>query len=88
MRFHAPSFLLGALVVGAVVKTRHRLRPVAVEMAALGVHLARLGRSLAAREREELEDLWAEVEDRLRERWHAEQPTRAASGNGRARTPA
>ena len=68
MNLHAPSFLLGVGVTTAVVATRTRLRPVAVELGALGVHLGRLGRSLVERQREEFEDLWAEVEERVRER--------------------
>jgi hypothetical protein len=86
MRFHAPSFLLGVGVTATVVVTRDRLRPVAVELGALGLHLGRLGRSLVEREREELEDLWAEVEARVRERVRAEKQLRAPfGGNGQAR---
>jgi hypothetical protein len=55
-------------VTSAFVATRGRLRPVFVELSALGLHLARLGRSLAERQREDMEDLWAEVEERLRSR--------------------
>jgi hypothetical protein len=68
MKFHAPSFLLGVGVTAAVVATRPHLRPVVVEVSALGVHLARVGRALFERERERAEDLWAEVGERVRER--------------------
>jgi hypothetical protein len=90
MRFHAPSFVAGALVAAAFMKTRGRLRPVAVELAALGVHLGRLGRSLAERRLDDLEDVWAEVEERVRERARAAvQPgapaDRTARTNGAAR---
>lgn len=68
MKFHAPSFLLGVGLTSAFVSTRGRLRPVFVELSALGLHLGRLGRSLAGRQREDLEDLWAEVEERVRAR--------------------
>ncbi|APR79512.1 Hypothetical protein A7982_04859 [Minicystis rosea] len=68
MRFHPPSFLLGVGLTSAAFAARGRLRPVIVEISALGVHLARLGHGLVERQRESLEDLWAEVEDRVRER--------------------
>jgi hypothetical protein len=67
MRFHAPSFLLGVGVTAVVVATRDRLRPVVVEASALGVHLSRLGRALFERQREHAEDLWAEIDERVRE---------------------
>jgi hypothetical protein len=86
MKFHAPSFLLGAAVTSAVWASRGRLRPVVVEISALGVHLGRIGRSIAGRQREDLEDLWAEVEDRLRARADeaAERRAAAHTGNGAA----
>ena len=68
MKFHTPSFLLGVGVTLAVVGSRARLRPVAVEMVALGTHLGRVALGLVERQREQAEDLWAEVEDRVRER--------------------
>ena len=68
MKFHTPSFLLGVGVTAAVMASRVHLRPVVVEVSALGLHLARLGRALLEREREEAEDLWAEVGERVRER--------------------
>ncbi len=84
MKFHAPSFLLGVGVAAAYGAARTRLRPVAVEVSALTVYLARLGRSVAERHREDLEDLWAEVEDRVRERARA----RWSGGGGPRRTQA
>ena len=87
MRFHAPSFLLGVGVTAAFMTTRRRLHPVAVELSALGLHLGRLGRSIAERQREELEDLWAEVEERVRAR--VREPRRVPFGsNGQARARA
>jgi hypothetical protein len=99
MKFHAPSFLLGVGVTSAIVATRTRMRPVVVELAALGAHLGRLGRSLVARQREELEDLWAEIEERAHQRVREERKPRAPSpspsngsgsgnGNGAARVRA
>lgn len=78
MRFHAGSFLLGVGLTAATMAARERLRPVAVEVGALGLHFARLGRTLVERRREGFEDLWAEVEERARE--HAREVVRRANG--------
>jgi thioredoxin reductase len=95
MKFHTPSFLLGVGLTAATFAARARLRPVVVEVAALGVHLGRLGRGLVERQRENVEDLWAEVEERVRERARearrrapAPEPERRTyvNGNGAART--
>jgi hypothetical protein len=85
MKFHAPSFLLGVGVTSAVFAARARLRPVVVEISALGLHLGRLGRGLWEREREGLEDLWAEVEERVRERGSAARSRREATQVGERR---
>lgn len=79
MKFHMPSFLLGVGVASAAFSARGRLRPVVVELSALGVHLARLGRGVIERQRESAEDLWAEVEQRVRDRAHEARGRRAAS---------
>jgi hypothetical protein len=71
MKFHAPSFLLGVGVTAAYVATRTRMRPVAIELSALALYLSRLARSVAERQREDLEDLWAEVEENVRARARA-----------------
>jgi hypothetical protein len=85
MKFHAPSFLLGVGVTATFMATRSRLHPVFVELSALGLHLTRLGRSLVERKREDLEDLWAEVEERVRARAREERRQRAPfGGNGQA----
>ena len=88
MKFHPPSFLLGVGVATVVITSRERLRPVVVEVTALAVHLARLGRGLLAREREEVEDLWAEVEERVRTRIKkpaSSRPEKSHLVNGHAR---
>jgi len=95
MKLQPSSFLLGVGVAVSLMATRHRLRPVAVEIGALCVHMARLGRALVERQIEHAEDLFAEVDRRVREREghvrrrepaHA-QAARAVSGNGaRAQT--
>jgi hypothetical protein len=79
MRFHTPSFLLGVGVAAAGMATRTRLRPVVVEVSALGVHLGRLGRALVERQWEHAEDLWAEVGERVRERDGDARERRAAT---------
>jgi hypothetical protein len=85
MRFHASSFLLGVGLTTAFFKAGHRLRPIAVEVTALGVHLARTGRSIVEREREDLEDAWAEVEEHVRRRVEGGRKARAhARHNGQA----
>ena len=80
MKFHAPSFLLGVGVTAAAVAAKDRLRPVAVEIAALGVHLTRVARSVVARRREDLEDIWAEVSERVQDRARAHAPGSAVNG--------
>jgi len=68
MRFHVPSFVLG-FTSGLVLRaSAERLRPVAVELGALGLHLGRLARGIVDRQREHGEDLWAEIEERARAR--------------------
>jgi hypothetical protein len=82
MKFHAPSFLMGVGLTAAAVAARGRLRPVAVEIGALGVHLGRLGRTLIERRREDIEDLRAEVAERLRERVQTAAHGAPWGGNG------
>jgi hypothetical protein len=88
MKFHAPSFLMGVGVTAAAFAARARLRPVAVEMGALGAHLGRLGRTLIERRREDIEDLRAEVEERLRDRIRAAAGGAGRGGNGAAKEAA
>jgi hypothetical protein len=78
MRFHPPSFVLGLGSAVVVMGAKQHLRPVFVELAALGVHLGRLGLALLERQREHAEDLWAEIGDRVRRR--AEGPPAPAAG--------
>ena len=86
MKFHVPSFLLGVAAASAAMSARARLRPVIVEIGALGAHLSWLGRGLIERQREQVEDLWAEIEERARGRARGDgkravEP-RVPSGNG------
>lgn len=84
MKFHTPSFILGFGSAVVVMGTARRLKPAVVEIGALGLHLARLGRAVVERQREHAEDLWAEVEERARHM--REVPRRrhvgATTGNG------
>jgi hypothetical protein len=86
MRFHTPSFLLGVGVTTAAFTARARLRPVVVELSSLGLHFARLGRGLVERQRENLEDLWAEVEERVHERGREARRRREAHATNGHRT--
>jgi len=85
MKFHPPSFLLGFASAIVIAATHKRLRPAVVEIAALGVHLGRLARGVVERQREHAEDLWAEVDERVR---HIGRSSRRASkGNGARHEP-
>lgn len=74
MKFHFPSFLLGFGSATVLITAKDTLRPVAVELASLGLHVARVGRALVLRQRERVEDLWAEVEERTRKRARRTKP--------------
>ncbi len=67
-KFHPTSFALGVGLTAAAIASRRRLRPVFIELAAVGLHLGRLGVAVLDRQREGVEDLWAEVEQRARGR--------------------
>jgi hypothetical protein len=82
MKFHPPSFVLGLASAVALMGTRKRLRPVVIELAALGVHFGKLALTLVERQRENAEDLWAEVEERVRERAESVQASARREGNG------
>ncbi|MDI1434382.1 hypothetical protein [Polyangium sorediatum] len=85
MKFHTPSFILGFGSAVVVMGTARRLKPAVVEIGALGLHLARLGRAVVERQREHAEDLWAEVEERARHLREVPRRRRAGAttGNGK-----
>jgi hypothetical protein len=85
MKFHTPSFMLGFGSAVVVMGTAKRLKPAVVEIGALGLHLARLGRAVVERQREHAEDMWAEVEERARHLRQAPRRRRsgATTGNGK-----
>ena len=76
MKFHTPSFLTGFACATLIAMTGKRLKPVAVELGALGMHLGHLGWGVIERQREHIEDLWAEIGERT----HARRHIRAESG--------
>jgi len=83
LKLHLPSYLLGLATAGVVSLARERLRPVALEMTALGVHFGRIARAIVERQRENAEDLWAEIDERVRQRFR-----RGDHVNGREPAPA
>lgn len=68
MKFHTPSFLMGFASATVLAMTGKRLKPIAVELGALGLHLGHLGWGVIERQREYVEDVWAEMEERARDR--------------------
>ncbi len=68
MKFHLPSYVMGVASVLAAVGARRRLRPVAVEVAAVGTVLAKSAWAIVEQQREWLEDLLAEVDERVSQR--------------------
>lgn len=76
MKFHTPSFLMGFASATVIAVTGKRLKPVAVELGALGLHLAHLAWGVAERQREHVEDLWAEIAERTRERQRSSRKAR------------
>jgi hypothetical protein len=68
MKIHVPSFALGFGTAAVLISARETLRPVLVELGSLGLHLARIGIALVERQRERVEDLWADIEERARMR--------------------
>ncbi len=68
MKFHPPSFFIGFVSATVLSMTGKRLRPVAVELGALGMHLGHLTWGVMERQREHVEDLWAEMRERAHER--------------------
>lgn len=82
--FHTASFLIGVAGAIAVVASRHRLRPVLVELAAAGLHLGKVAFAVVDRQREHAEDLWAEIDERVRERAHGRGRPAGREARGRA----
>ena len=84
MTFHLPSYLLGFATGAAIVGAHDALRPLAVELGALGLQVVRAGRALVERQKESLEDLRADIE----ERFHIRLRRVRKNGNGAATSAA
>lgn len=83
MKFHTPSFLLGFSSATVLALTGKRLKPIAVELGALGLHLGRLAWGVIERQRETIEDTWAEMENRAHERRQRNAKTPSSPGTQR-----
>jgi hypothetical protein len=68
MKFHLPSYLLGLATAAIAGGAQRRLRPVVVEGAALAKIVMRSARAIVERQKEWLEDLWADIDDRVEHR--------------------
>lgn len=68
MKIHVPSFVLGFATAAVAIGARKALRPVLVELGALGLQMARAARAVVERQREHVEDLYADVEETVRRR--------------------
>jgi hypothetical protein len=68
VKFHLPSYLLGVLSAAVAVKLGDRVRPIVVETLSLASVVWTAGRSVIEQQREALEDLWAEIRERSRNR--------------------
>jgi hypothetical protein len=73
MRFHLPSYLLGVLTAVAADEVRGRFRPVVVESAAVASVVWIRLREVFERQKENVEDLWADVHDLARDKMRRQQ---------------
>jgi hypothetical protein len=78
MKFHLPSFLLGAAAGYAAKSVGAYFRPLVVEVAAAGYRLASVAAARAGRVREDLENALAEAKARVTP---PHEPATAPSGN-------
>jgi hypothetical protein len=87
MLFHFPSYALG-LATGLVASgVRDRLRPVLLEAAAVTTTFSKIGWAVVERQREWIEDLWADVQERVAERLRSDKTSNGHSAEGAARAP-
>jgi hypothetical protein len=88
MKFHLGSFLLGVVVGATGAAAAKRLRPVAVELLALGMRGVEVAQARVAVARETIEDVIAEARARARGLLGEEEPIvideSAPSGRGEA----
>lgn len=87
MKVHGPSVAIGASAALVLAFAARRLRPVAVEMGALALDLAKMARATIELQRENIEDFFCEVQHRsaeqARER-REQRMKRNGSGNSTA----
>lgn len=67
MIVHGPSVAIGVSVALVLTFAARRLRPVAVEVGALALDLARMARAAIELQRENLDDFWCDVQHRSAE---------------------
>jgi hypothetical protein len=72
MKFHLPSYILGVATGLAVQGAREKLRPAMVELGTVALEVSKIAWSVVERQREWLEDLWAELDERVRERFQTD----------------
>ena len=77
MKIHGPSIALGFSAGLLVVWAARRLRPVAVELGALSIELAKMAHALVELQRESVEDFVFEVERRSVDRARVRREERA-----------
>jgi hypothetical protein len=68
MNMHGPSLALGFSGALAVALAARRLRPVAIELGAVAIEVAKMGRAALEIQRENLEDFFCDIEVRVTER--------------------
>lgn len=67
MNVHGPSIALGFSIALVAAFAAKRLRPVAVELGALAVEMAKMGRAAVELQREAIEDFLCDVQVRSAE---------------------
>jgi hypothetical protein len=88
LTFHLPSYLLGVLTAFVADELRDRFRPVAVESAAVASVVWMGCREVVERQRENIEDLFAEIQDRARDKLRRRRANGGMSGEDEAEVDA
>jgi hypothetical protein len=91
MNVHGPSMALGFSIALVTAFAARRLRPVAVELGALAIEMAKMGRATIELQREALEDFFCDVQVRSAEQARARREERMkredSIGSRRASSP-
>lgn len=77
MNVHGPSVAIGVSAALVLTFAARRLRPVAVEMGALALDLAKMARAVIELQREHVEDFWCDVQHRSAEQARERREQRA-----------